>query len=42
VLKLRTVSCEIDCGQYTRRSTCEDYGYYCRWNSEDRTCDVRR
>ena len=42
VLKLRTISCSIDCSLHTSRSTCEDYGYYCRWNSEDRTCDVRK
>ena len=42
VLKLRTISCSIDCSLYTTRTTCGNYGYYCRWNSEDRTCDVRK
>jgi len=42
ILKLDTVSCVVDCGQYTSRSTCTDYGYYCRWNSATRTCDLRK
>lgn len=42
ILKLDTPSCIVDCGQYTNRFTCGDYGYYCRWNSATRTCDLRK
>jgi hypothetical protein len=42
VLKLRTQSCTIDCNQFTSRSSCEDYGYACRWNDEDNECYLRR
>jgi hypothetical protein len=42
VLKLKTDSCTIDCGQYTKKSTCEDYGYACRWDYENAVCQLRR
>jgi hypothetical protein len=42
VLKLRTQSCTIDCNQFTSRSSCEDYGYACRWNDVDNECYLRR
>lgn len=42
VLKLRTISCSIDCGQFTSSTTCTDYGYACRWNYENSTCQLRK
>jgi hypothetical protein len=42
VLKLRTKSCAIDCGQFTSSKTCTDYGYACRWNYENSTCQLRK
>jgi hypothetical protein len=42
VLKLRTQSCTIDCDQFTSRSTCEDYGYACRWNNTNYSCQLRK
>ncbi len=42
VLKLRTINCEIDCGQFTKSSTCTAYGYACRWNYENDTCQLRK
>lgn len=42
VLKLRTISCETDCGQFTSKSTCTDYGYACRWNDEKNSCQMRK
>jgi len=42
VLKLRTKSCSIDCGQFTSSTTCTNYGYACRWNYENNTCQLRK
>jgi hypothetical protein len=42
VLKLRTKSCAIDCGQFTSSTTCTNYGYACRWNYENSTCQLRK
>lgn len=42
VLKLKTISCSVDCSLYTNRTTCGNYGYYCRWNSKTTTCDLRK
>jgi hypothetical protein len=42
VLKLDTKSCIIDCGQFTKKSTCTNYGYACRWNGENNKCELRR
>ena len=42
VLKLRTKSCVIECGQFTNSTTCTDYGYACRWNYENSTCQLRK
>ena len=42
VLKLRTKSCVIDCGQFTTRTTCDDYGYACRWNDTSNLCQLRK
>ena len=42
VLKLRTTSCVIDCGQFTTKASCIDYGYACRWNDETITCQLRK
>jgi hypothetical protein len=42
VLKLRTKSCAIDCGQFTSSKTCTNYGYACRWDYENSTCQLRK
>jgi hypothetical protein len=42
VLKLRTRSCAIDCGQFTSPISCTDYGYACRWNDVDSSCQLRK
>jgi hypothetical protein len=42
VLKLRTKSCSIDCGQFTNSTTCTNYGYACRWNYEYSICQLRK
>ena len=42
VLKLRTKSCTIDCGQFKTSKTCTDYGYACRWNYEISACQLRK
>jgi hypothetical protein len=42
VLRLRTISCTTDCGQYTTSSTCNAYGYSCRWDKESSTCRLRK
>ena len=42
VLKLRTKSCVIDCGQLTTEKTCTNYGYACRWDDENDVCYLRR
>ena len=42
VLKLRTKSCSIDCGQFTNSTTCTDYGYACRWDYTINVCQLRK
>jgi hypothetical protein len=42
VLKLRTKSCVIDCSQFTKKSTCTDYGYACRWDDTINKCQLRK
>ena len=42
VLKLRTISCSIDCGQFTNSTTCTKYGYACRWEYENSICELRK
>jgi len=42
VLKLRTISCEIDCGQFTSSSSCLDYGYACKWNYDTDICQLKK
>lgn len=42
VLKLRTESCAINCGQFTNASTCSDYGYACRWDNVNYICYLRK
>ena len=42
VLKLDTVNCSVDCDQYTTSSTCSSHGFYCRWNSTERACQLRK
>jgi hypothetical protein len=41
VLKLDTVSCSYDCGQYKNSSTCRNHGFYCIWNSTEKECQLR-
>ena len=42
VLKLRTNSCVINCGELTTKTTCGDYGYACRWNDTSNLCQLRK
>ena len=42
VLKLRTTTCSIDCGQFTSSKTCTNYGYACRWDYENSICQLRK
>jgi len=42
VLKLRTISCQIDCGQFKTYSACNGYGYACRWDSATSTCRLKK
>jgi hypothetical protein len=42
VLKLRTKSCVIDCGQFTTKTSCTNYGYACRWNDTNNLCQLRK
>jgi hypothetical protein len=42
VLKLRTTSCSVDCAQYKSSSACANLGFYCRWNSTEKACQLRR
>lgn len=42
VLKLRTISCSIDCGQFTTKTSCTNYGYACRWDADNAVCYLRK
>ncbi len=42
VLKLNTKSCVIDCGQFTKSSSCTNYGYACRWDNTTSKCLLRK
>jgi len=42
VLKLKTDSCIINCGELTNKTSCTNYGYACRWNDTNNLCQLRR
>jgi len=41
-LKLKTDSCVVDCGQFSTKTSCTDYGYACRWDDTNDVCYLRR
>jgi hypothetical protein len=42
VFTFETTSCIVDCGQYKKKTKCEDHYYACQWISETKTCQLRR
>lgn len=41
LLKLKTKSCAIDCGQYAKKSECSNNGYACKWDDTNKVCLLR-
>jgi hypothetical protein len=41
-LKLETISCVVDCGEFTKKSACKDHSYACVWDSKAEVCQLRK
>jgi len=41
-LKLETISCVVECGQYTKKSACNNHSYACKWDDEAKVCQLRK
>jgi hypothetical protein len=42
VLTFESTSCIVDCGEYKKKTKCEKNSYACEWNSDTKTCQLRR
>jgi len=42
LLKLKTKSCVVDCGKFTKKSACDNNSYACEWNDDNNVCQLRK
>jgi len=42
LLRLETKSCVVDCGVYTKKSTCDNNSYACEWDDNNNVCQLRK
>ncbi len=42
VLKLKTISCLVDCSVYKKKATCEQNSIACVWNGDGKKCEARK
>ncbi len=41
-LKLKTISCVVDCSVYIKASTCNNHYIACIWKDKSKTCEARK
>ena len=41
-LKLETTSCVVNCGEFTKKGSCNENSYACEWDGETNLCELRK
>ena len=42
VLELKTITCEVNCREYNKKKTCDKNSNACKWDEQNKVCQLRR